>query len=126
MNEILPILTTHAPNLIGFILPPVIEVLNKDIPSDKKINIGLGRFSFPVEEKFLATLSICLCAAAVLNIQKIAVGSPEEVITSFGLIFTESQAVYRLYFKDSWLREKIQDATSEEEDPLLNAPGVLG
>ena len=123
MNETLLLLSTHAPNLIGFILPPIIEVLNKDIPADKMMTFKFLKFSFEVEEKFMATLAICLSAAAILNASNIAVGNVEQVVASFGIIFTESQAVYRLYFKDSWLRDKIQN-TVKEEDPQLETPAL--
>jgi hypothetical protein len=123
MNETFILLSTHSPNLVGFILPPIIEVLNKDIAADKMMTFRFWKLSFEVEEKFMATLAICLSAAAILNAQNLAVGNMEQAIASFGIIFTESQAVYRLYFKDSWLRDKIQN-TVKTEDPQLETPSL--
>lgn len=126
MNELLQILSIHSPNLVGFILPPIIEILNKDIAADKMVRVKIFKFSFEVEEKFLATLAICMSVAFLLNASKILTGNVDDAVASFGLIFTESQAVYRLYFKDSWLRDKIQERVIEQPDPLLDDPRVLG
>ncbi len=115
-----------APHLIGTVLPPLIEVLNKDIPHEKNITLGVGKVKIEMNERFLATLAICLSAAAVINAKAIQAGSVEQLLASFALIFTESQTVYKLYFENSGLREQIQDYVNPKEDPLLSADGIVG
>ena len=100
----------YAPELIGVLLPPVIEILNRDIPQEKQ------------KERFLATLAICFVVALLLKWNSLVLGNVEQLLVSFGLIFTESQAVYRLYFKDSYFRAKLKarldKINSSNDEPL--------
>jgi hypothetical protein len=92
-----------ALQLIGIIIPPLVEVINKDVKSQN--------------ERFLVTVVVCFLAAVFLKWNDIVYGSFADVLTSFGIVFTESQVVYKLYFRDSAIRYKIQEKIGVEEDP---------
>lgn len=77
-----------APNLVGFVLPPAIQLLNKDVPD--------GR------ERFILTLIICILTGGVLHFSQLVFGNPDQALGSIALLFSESQVIYRLYFKDKW------------------------
>ena len=94
----------NAPNLVGFLIPPVVEVLNKDVHG--------------ANERFLVTVFTCLLAATILHWGELLYGSPEQLLTSAGIIFTESQVVFKLYFQNSWVRWKIQTKIGGEGDKI--------
>ena len=111
MTEVLPSLSIYGPDLVGVLMPPLIEILNKDIPEEK------------TTERFMASLALCFVVALVLRWNELMIGSAEQVLTTFGLIFTESQIVYKTYFKDSFIRAKIKEKFqpsnySDEDNPL--------
>lgn len=108
MNQIMPALSLYGPDLVGVLLPPIIEILNKDIAKEK------------VTERFLGSMAICFVVALLLKWNSLMTGSPEELVTSFGIIFTESQVIYNLYFKKSFIKAKINEkfAPSPKEEPL--------
>lgn len=126
INFLDPALIATAPNLIGFILPPIVDVLNKDIPPDKTLNLKVLRWEFKFNERFIATLAICLATATMVKFNSLQTGSYDEILKSFGIIFTESQMVFKLYFSNSNLRTQIQDVFEKEEDPILATPGIAG
>lgn len=125
VTSIDPLLIKYAPNAIGFILPPIVEILNKDIPVDKKLTFKLWKFSVAIKERYLATLAICFCTAVLLKLNDLQVSTLDDIFASFGIIFTESQFVYTTYFKDSNLREGIQDKFMKKEDPLISPDNPL-
>lgn len=90
----------NAPALVGLILPVFVDVLNRDVHDET--------------ERFWVTVLLCVMAAGLLHWRELVDSSPEKFALWIGLIFTESQVMYRLYFKDSWLRSKISRATEEE------------
>lgn len=108
MNQLMPTLSLYGPDLVGIVMPPIIEILNKDIAKEK------------TTERFLASMAICFVVALILKWNSLMAGSPEQLIASFGIIFTESQVVYNIYFKKSFIKEKINEkfAPSKEEEPL--------
>jgi len=85
----------NAPFLVGFIMPPIVEVFVRDIPNSK------GRL--------IVSLLLSFLAAVWIHWHQIAIGDPEQILVISGAIFTESQAMYNLYFKDSMLRYAIQN-----------------
>ena len=97
-HALLSFMSINAPQLVGFILPPLVTVLNTDVTDHKA--------------KFLVTLVVCFFVAIFLNLGKLitgdAVSSVEATLQSLLLVFTESQAVYRLYFKGSVLESHIE------------------
>lgn len=84
----------NAPYLAGIVLPPLVEVLNRDVQND--------------QERYIVAVLVCLIAAVALHFKELLSGSPNMVAASFFIIFTESQTVFRLYFKTSLLRTSIR------------------
>lgn len=94
----------NAPHLVGFILPPFVEILNRDV---KKEN-----------ERFLVAVVVCLLTAIFLHWKEVAYGTPEQVVMYTALIFTESQAVFQLYFAKSWFRGTIQEKIGAKREEV--------
>jgi hypothetical protein len=99
-------MTLNAVDFIGLLMPPVIQILNKDIPGEKE------------KERFLATIAICLTAAAILKWNELMVGSIDQLLASFTLIFVEAQVVYKLYFKTSAVKGFIDERLTPDEQPV--------
>lgn len=99
-------MTLEATQLVGFLLPPIIQILNKDIPEKNQ------------KQRFLATLATCLVTALVLNFNKLQLDTLDQVLTSFTLIFAESQAVYKLYFKQSAVKGFIDERLTPDKQPV--------
>lgn len=93
IGSIVTTLTLHAPLFVGFLMPVVVEVLNRDVPNDT--------------ERFIVSLLVCAVAAALLNIEALQYANIEDLIASFALVFAQSQVMYRLYFKNSFVRAKL-------------------
>lgn len=91
----------NSPQLVGFLLPPIVAVLNQSVDDPRA--------------KFIVSLVLCLFVAILLNVQKIitsdAVSSVDALLQSLLLVFTQSQVVYRLYFKGSALESHIEAKT---------------
>lgn len=90
----------YGPALVGVVMPWFVTILNRNVV-DSRIKFGV-------------TLAACLAAAGLLKLDTLFVGQwsdAGEVLGLFSLLFTESQVVYRLFFKDSkqeaWLLKKI-------------------
>jgi len=100
-------LIENAPFLVGVVMPPIVELLNRDVKSET--------------ERYIVSVLLCFLAAILLHWREVEVGSPETVLAYATLIFMESQTVYRLYFKKSRIRglmhEKL-DIRREEESPV--------
>lgn len=84
----------NAPYLVGFVMPPFVEIVNKDVKTE--------------EERYIVAVLVCGFAAVVLHWHQIAYGSPEQVVAYAGIIFLESNTLFKLYFANSWFRGKIQ------------------
>lgn len=95
----------NAPYLVGFVLPPIVEVLNRDVKKEK--------------ERYVVSLIVCFLVAILLHWKEIAYGTPEQVLAFTGLIFMESNTIYKLYFAKSWLKDAIQKKTMVEETEAL-------
>jgi hypothetical protein len=108
---LLNLVIENAPYLVGFILPPFIEILNREVPSK------IGRHT--------VSLLVCLVVAIVLHWHKIESGSPEQVAAIAGVIFTESNTVYKYYFENSWNREVLREklgSVDKEDQVSLETP----
>jgi hypothetical protein len=57
---------------------------------------------------FFVTVMVCVTTAIMLHWKELVFGSPEQVMIATSIIFFESQIVFKTYFKNSWLRWKIQ------------------
>lgn len=92
----------NAPFLVGFVMPPFVEVLNRDVK-------GKGA------QAVIAFLA-CFLAAVLLHWNEIAFGNPEQVVAITGIFFTESHLLYKLYFERSSIRYRIQDRLGITEE----------
>ncbi|MDE2025156.1 MAG: hypothetical protein KGJ07_01550 [Patescibacteria group bacterium] len=103
------LIVANAQYLVGFILPPLVEYLNKDIPND---NV-----------RFLVSCALCVVAAVAIDWNQISSGVIDQAHLSFLalLLFGESQTIFKLYFQSSWIRGKIQQSIG-----AVNAPNELG
>lgn len=97
---------TNAPYLVGFALPPFIEILNKDIKEESK--------------RYAVALIICILVSVLLHWKDIEDGSPEKIVVFTGLIFMECQTIFKLYFAKSWMRGTIQEkiGTSPQRESI--------
>lgn len=107
VTALLHFISAHSIELVGVILPPIVDIVNKDIKSD--------------EERYLVTLLICLLTGAIMKWESLVVGSPGEALKSAGIVFFESQTVFKLYFKNSYLRARIQETIAKPTSPV-NSP----
>lgn len=98
-------MTVNAVDFVGLVMPPIIQILAKDIPAEKE------------KERFLATIAICLALAIILRWNEVILGSYEQVLGSFGIIFIEAQTVYKLYFKNSALKDEMDKRLTPDEQP---------
>lgn len=80
-------------NLIGLILPPFIDLINKKI-TDAKI-------------KYLVALGVSILAGLLVNLDKLNVNDIPALLGSIALIATEAQAAYKLYWEKSPIREVV-------------------
>jgi hypothetical protein len=81
-------------NLIGFILPPVIELINHKVENP----------TF----RFALAIVVSIVVAVVINYQKLAISTPDQLLASAALLFSEAQIAYRLYWHaDSPVRQMI-------------------
>lgn len=78
-------IVNNAPALVGFILPPFVFWLNKDVPDEM--------------EKAWLTGIVCFVVAALLHFKELTGGDPELVVKWFAIIFSEAHYTYTFYFK---------------------------
>jgi hypothetical protein len=95
-------IVANAPFLVGFLLPPFVEIINKDVHKEW--------------ERFTIAGVCCFLVAIVLHWNDIAMGNPEAVIAYSAIIFAESQTIFKLYFAKSWMRGIIQSKLGSRED----------
>lgn len=85
----------NAPNLVGFLMPFVVEAFNKNVKT-------------PQARRFVS-FAICCIVAVLLKWKSVLYGSPEQAFISMALIFAESQLIFKLWFNDSFARRGIQN-----------------
>lgn len=106
------VLIDNAPALVGFLLPPLIEIFNKQV--------------YKRSERFFVAMLTCAITAIFLHWREIETGNPEMVTANFLLIATESQLLYKTYFGESWLRGYIQTRVGtvwgREEGSITQSP----
>ena len=93
LGNMLAVISTNATFYVGLAMPPIIDIINKDVKNSK--------------ERFFVTLLVCISAGIVLRWNDLTAGNTEELLGAMGIIFIESQAVYRLYFKNSNVRSMM-------------------
>lgn len=89
------IIINNAPLLVGFVMPPFVEMLNKDVPAER-------------ERKYLSILA-CFIVAILLHWKDIELGTPQMAVAYFVLIYGEMNVLFRFYFGDSQLRTVLQN-----------------
>lgn len=80
-------------NIIGFILPVVIDYVNRYIPNDRV--------------RYVVSVLICMGIAAAFTFRELTAGSVDDFFKSALLIFAQAQTVYRLYWKTASIRSKV-------------------
>lgn len=79
-------------NLVGFVLPPVIDFINKKIGDDSI--------------RFMVSAAICIIVGLLLNIDKL--GDMNSLLGNIAVVFATAQTTYNLYWKKSTLRKVIK------------------
>jgi hypothetical protein len=85
-----------APYIVGFFMPLFVELINKDVPGDK--------------ERFVVSALVCFVTACLIDWNKFSSGDVTSVLTWWGIVFSESYTIFKLYFQKSALRLNIQTA----------------
>ncbi len=85
-------------SLVGLILPPFIDFINKNIANSKV--------------KFVISLLVSLVVAVAVKFYEgkltlDALGNVPALLTTAGVIFAEAQVVYKLLYHNSALERKI-------------------
>lgn len=78
----------NAPYVVGFVMPFAVRVITKDIKAER-------------DRQILAFLT-CLFASLLLHWKELALGNPVTFASFLGLMFTESNMMYKLYFSPRW------------------------
>lgn len=78
--------------LVGFVLPPVIDLVNVRV-SNKKV-------------KFLIAFGISFVVGLLFNLDKF--DNPAQLAGALSLVFTETQLVYSQYWADSKARATLK------------------
>jgi hypothetical protein len=81
-------------NLIGFILPPFIDLINTKITNDKL--------------KFWVSMLFCVVVGIVINLDKL--NNLQELLGSLAIVFATAQVTYKTYWEKSVVRTKVTAA----------------
>lgn len=81
--------------LVGFILPPFIDLINRKVTNS---NV-----------RYLISLLVSLLVAGIIKYFDggLIFGDVDQVLASAGIIFAEAQTVYKLYWEDSKVRATL-------------------
>ena len=89
-------LTANPQDLVGFIMPFVIDMVNRKVESK--------------EQRFLISWGICILTATLLNLDLLMKKNWSELAGSIATVLLVAQATYKLYWEDSSARTKVLDA----------------
>lgn len=94
---LLLLLITNAPHVVGFVMPYAVRYISRDIKKER--------------ERQMLSFLVCFFAALLLHWKELAYGEPVLFAAYIGLIFTESNMMFKLYFSPRWktLEEKMQE-----------------
>lgn len=86
--------------IVGFLLPYVIRILNKDIQDDN--------------ERLVITYLVCFVAAMIIDYKSLSSGDLLSLIKWFAIVNAEAQASFKLYFSPKWAAaaQSSQDSTA--------------
>ena len=76
--------------IVGALLPPVIDFINRHVGSSQL--------------KYIISLVVSVIIGAVLNYQNLDLAT---VLGSTALVFAAAQSTYKLYWEDSGIRKKM-------------------
>ena len=79
--------------LIGLLLPPIIDLINKHIGKEKI--------------KFVVSFLVCMVVGVAMNFNDLNTESIGDLLGSISVVFASAQASYKLYWEKSSIREKI-------------------
>lgn len=80
--------------VIGQILPPAIDLINKWVTSAKL--------------RFIVSMGISAIIGVLFNFNNIHIGSLAEVLTTILIVFGSAQGAYNLYYKGSKVQNIIR------------------
>lgn len=78
-------------NLIGVILPPMIDLVNSKV-ADQKM-------------RYIVSVLICVLVGVLTNLDKLS--NIDQLMANIALIFATAQTTYNLYWKKSKSRKKF-------------------
>lgn len=80
-------------NLVGLILPPFIDMINKHVTD--------------VRAKYLIALGVSVVVGVLVNLPKLKASSPVEILGSIAIVATAAQLSYKLYWEQSDIRKDL-------------------
>lgn len=97
MNQLTEPQPFLASLLLGQIMPYLIAIINRKVPSEK------GRY--------WVSLVLCVLVGVLSSIALFDFSNPLAALASGGLVFTSAQTAYRTYFKESQYNVKMMSPT---------------
>jgi hypothetical protein len=97
----------ELPNWVGFFLPLLIQILNVRVHREV--------------ERYCISVIVCVLIAGLMHWHDIAFGNPGRALLSLGILFTESNLLYTLYFSRSGMRAgliRLLGGTTQLQEPL--------
>lgn len=79
-------------NLIGLVLPPVIDLINSKVASDKV--------------RYFVSMLVCFLVGVLTNLDKLS--NMEALLANVAIIFATAQTTYNLYWKKSKVRKTLK------------------
>ena len=90
-------------DLIGLVLPPVIDLINHKVSNSSV--------------KLLITVTISLVIGALLNLDKLNVKDAGDVLQAGLVVFGSAQVTYQLYWKKSLDRQQMVNKLQGNNQP---------
>ena len=84
--------------LLGFLMPFVVDFINKKFSIDNS------------KVKFSITIGLSFIIAGLFHLQELQFGDVDEFYKTAGVLFGESQLIYKMWFEKSQMRKKILKA----------------
>lgn len=80
--------------LIGFILPPLIDLINKKVLDSRA--------------RFVVSFVTCVGVGIGMNVENLNVDSLGDVLGSIAVVFSSAQVAYKLFWEKSEIRKRFQ------------------
>jgi hypothetical protein len=100
-NQLMNLANQNQDIIIGFVMPPIIEYLNKDVHKRKG--------------KVFVTVTACIIFSLIFNWRMLLGGSLDQIIESIVLVLGGSQMAYHLYFKNSYVQHRMKESLGKTE-----------